>query len=521
MSQTKPSAWASLKTVASSRRLVSVALLSLSSGMPLGLVITAMPAWLDQNHIDIKTIGILGLAQAPWGFKFLWSPLMDRWRPAWLGFRRGWVLVCQVLLTLLSVVLGLMADAPDVAAVAAITAAIAFTSASHDIAYDAYAIEVLPREEQAFAVSARGLLYKAGMLLAGNAAISLAPTFGWKTTFYALGGIYLLLLPVTIFAPEPPEQPGRPQTLGEAVWQPFVGFLARPAVLQLIAFVLLFRLGDSLAGALVTPFLQQRGYDAVSVGVARGAVGLIATFVGTVAGGVVTARLGVGRSLWVGALAQALSNLGYVAIAVVDPSPGVMFAALAVEGGSSALASVGFGVLLMRLTDKRFSATQFALFTSLVGIARTFVGPPAGMLADALGWRDFFLLTVPVALPGMVLLHRFAPWGTDPRGLSGELESLPRGAPWPRTTVVAAAVGSGVLAAAASLLLSELLAAMKLMRGGKGLPFGADLQRLGLPESALGSMDVLSAVVFGVVFAVAVAAYLVARGRQAPAAKSG
>ena len=169
-----------------------------------------------------------------------------------------------------------------------------------------------------------------------------------------------------------------------------------------------------LPGALVTPFLQQRGYDAVSVGVVRGVVGLAATFVGTIAGGVITARLGVGRSLWVGALAQAVSNLGYVAIAVVEPTRWVMYAALAVEGASSALASVGFGVLLMRLTDKRFSATQFALFTSLVGIARTFVGPPAGMLVDALGWRDFFLLTIPVALPGMVLLARFAPWGSSP-----------------------------------------------------------------------------------------------------------
>lgn len=537
---------ASLWDAFTSWRLGAVTLLSLSSGLPLGLVITAVPAWLAVAGVDIKTIGLITLVQLPYGFKFVWSPLLDRLRPPFLGSRRGWILVSQLVLAAFVAGLGFLAatlptcepgsatctsmptaDAAVVSAIAAFTFLIAFASASYDIAYDAYAVEVLHKNEHGAAVGARSALYRAGMWMSGNIAITLGPVWGWKWTLIAQAGIYLAMLPVTVFAPEPPPIEGRPQTLREAVWLPFVGMLGRPRALEIIAFVLLYRLADSIAGALVSPFLLQKGFSSLDVGVIRGGVGVAGTLLGTILGGVLAGRVGVGRALWICGVLQIVSNSGYAVIAEIAPATGVITvplidlttslplqSAIFIETLTGGMGWGAFGVLLLRLTDKRFPATQYALFSSLVGLARTFVGPPAGVMADALGWRDFFLLTMAFGVPGMVMLKRFVPWGQEPKEISGEaVEALPPGAAWGAGPLVGWGLVAGLVSGFVSLTVSALLVAVKSWRESKVFDFGAAIHRVLAPAAWTEGIDLVNALVFALMGGVAVAAYLAARGR--------
>lgn len=547
-------------------RLGAVTLLSISSGLPLGLVVTAVPAWLALAKVDIKTIGVFTLVQLPWGFKFVWAPLMDRLRLPFFGFRRGWILVCQLALAAGAALLGLTAgdvaicdpaiagkaacDAmagPPLAVVTAIgllSLLISFASATQDIVYDAYAVEVLRKDEHGAAVALRSGLYRLGMWLSGNIAISMGPVWGWKWTLISQAAIYAALIPVTVFAPEPKLEHAPPKSLREAVWAPFVGFLGRPRALEIAGFVLLYRLADSIAGSLVSPFLIQKGFSAFDIGVVRGGVGVVGTLVGTAAGGLLAARVGVGRALWICGVLQIVSNAGYAVVAVIDPSFGAVAipwwmteatvngvttqvpatvsfplqAAILVETAAGGMGWGAFGVLLLRLTDKRFSATQYALFSSLVGLARTFVGPPAGVMADSLGWATFFLLSMAFGIPGMVMLKKFVPWGEEPKEVTGEaLEPLPPGPPWPAARLWLSGAGAALATGLGWILLSALMLAVKHWRAKTGFDLGASLVAVVSPEKAADAVDLTSAVIFGLVGGVAVAAYMAARGRPAAA----
>lgn len=501
-------------------------LLSLSSGMPLGLVLVTVPAWMAYAEVDIRTIGILTVAQAPYAFKFLWSPLLDRYALPGLGRKRGWVLVCQLLLAALTGLLAFTAtDSPDVAMVAALTLLIALASATQDIAVDAYAVEVLRPGEQGLAVGARTALYRVGMWMAGNIALSLGalsagevpwgwlqPFVGWRPTLLALAVIYLALLPVTIWAPEPKLQAPPPRTLKEAVWGPLVGFFRQHRALEIAAFVFFYKLADNLAGALVRPFLAQAGYAPVDVGLASGTIGLVGTLAGTFAGGMLTGAMGLGRSLWVFGILQGVSNVGYALVAASEVSRPLMYGAMAVESATSGMGTGAFGVLLLRMTEKRFSATQYALFSSIFALGRTVVGPPAGFLADALGWHQFFLLTIPCALPGLWMLHRFVPLTArdvplHPIETSGE--QAPRPLSWSGVIVRSlAATGAATLLSFFSV---AGLGSLKSWRAGEPLVLAERMTAMLSPTAPIELLEVAGPMVAGLLFGLAAAAYLVAR----------
>jgi PAT family beta-lactamase induction signal transducer AmpG len=405
------STWQSLRAVTGSWRLLSVALLSFASGLPLGLVWLAIPAWLTRAGVDIRVVGLVTLAQAPWSFKLLWAPTMDRYPVPWLGRKRGWILVSQAALVSLGLWLAAISDRPqDVWRIGVVTLLIAFASATQDIAYDAYAVEVLRPEEHGLAVGARAALYRAAMLLSGGVAITWASESSWRHVNALLALAYVPFMAVTWFAPEPEALPQPPRTLREAVWGPFVGFLAQQRALEILAFVVLYKLSDNLSQALTRPFLIQTGFGDFDVGIATTTIGQVAAISGTFAGGLLTERLGLGRALWLFGFLQIFSNLGYALVAQVGVNRPLMYAAQAFELGSSGLGSGAFGVLLLRLTQKRFSATQYALLSSLFTLPRVLSGPVAGVVADAIGWRDFFISTLITGVPGMVLLARFVPW---------------------------------------------------------------------------------------------------------------
>ncbi len=306
------STWESLKHAIRSKRLGVVTLLSFSSGLPLGLVWIAIPVWLKDIGVDIRVVGLLTLFQAPWSFKFLWSPFMDRYELPFLGRRRGYVLVAQIGLFLTGLALTFASDHPErFGVIAALCLAIALISATQDIAIDAYVVEVLREDEQGLAVGARTAMYRVAMNLSGGLAISLAGLWGWTAVNLLLAVCYLPCLFITLWADEPEVRQKPPTTLREAVWEPFLGLLSRPRAIEILAFVVLFKLADAFAQSLQRPFFRELGFDLWDVGIVSSTIGTVGIMVGTVLGGLMTTSLGLGRALWITGFLQAVSNLGY------------------------------------------------------------------------------------------------------------------------------------------------------------------------------------------------------------------
>ena len=361
--------------------------------------------------VDIRVVGLLTLAQAPWSFKVFWSPLMDRYVPPFWGRRRGWMAVTQIALAILVLMLAGVGERPEaIWVVGALAFAIAIASASQDIAIDAYAVEVLHKDEQGAAVGARLAFYRAAMLVSGGVAITLAAEIGWPLVNALLAVVFVLLVLLTRHSPEPETQPAPPSSLRDAVWLPLLGMFRRNRAIEILAFVVLYKLGDQLTQSLTRPFLIDMGYDALHRGIALATLSVIFTVSGTFIGGIVTTAVGLGRALWIFGGLQIFSNLGYFLLSVLDgPNVAAMYAATGCEVFTSGLGMGAFGVLLLRLTEKRFSATQYALFSSLFALPRVVAGPITGFAVNAVGWPAFFLITMLLGVPGLLMLARFVP----------------------------------------------------------------------------------------------------------------
>ena len=403
-------------------RTSSVSLLSFASGLPLGLVWIAIPDWMRSAGVDIRIVGLFTLAQAPWAYKMVWAPFMDRYSPPVLGRRRGWALVAQVVLCALILALAGLGHHPDTPwIVLALTLALAFSAASQDIAIDAYAVEVLRKEEQGAVVGARIAFYRAAMYVAGGMSITLAGATSWPLANLLMALLFLPMMLITWKAPPPPRTFVPPTTLKDAVWHPFLGFLARHRALEILAFVLLYKIADNLAEGLLRPFLFDKGFTAFDRGISLATIGLLGIVGGTFIGGLWTNVMGLGKSLWVFGFLQIFSNLGYVVLAGFPTSQDqppdqlqtlAMYGALSFEKFTSGLGTGAFSVLLLRMTQKRFSATQYALFTSMFAIPRIIAGPIAGFAEYAYGWQWFFWGTILAGIPGLIMLQRFSPLGT-------------------------------------------------------------------------------------------------------------
>jgi PAT family beta-lactamase induction signal transducer AmpG len=435
---------------------------------------------------------------------------MDRFPPPFLGRKRGWILIGQVALFAVILWLAGVSSHPEaVGVIGALAFAVALASATQDIAIDAYAVEVLHRDELGFASGARTAFYRAAMLVSGGASITLAAETSWTVVNFLLALLYLPFMALTFFAPEPEALPAPPRTLREAVWGPFVGFLAQHRSLEILAFVVLYKLGDNLTQSLTGPFLVQIGFDDFDVGIARTTIGQAAMIGGTLLGGILSDRMGLGRALWVFGFFQLVSNLGYAAVAHVGPNRLLMYGAQAFELGSSGLGQGAFGVLLMRLTQKRFSATQYALLSSLFTLPRILAGPVTGVLADSMGWRDFFILTVVFGVPGMVMLARFVPWGV--RDVEFEVLAPARGRPLSRRGLATRAA----LGAAITLLVGigtiALVGGLSSVRAGRGFVFLPALAAVVRPHGVAEWTTTAGLVVLAGLGGLATAATLAAR----------
>jgi PAT family beta-lactamase induction signal transducer AmpG len=504
-----------LRTIAAalgSPRTAAVSLLAFSSGMPLGLVWIAIPDWLRSSGVDLSIVGLVTLTQAPWTFKVMWAPLMDRWALPWLGRRRGWAALMQVALFALTLALAGVGHVPEAPwVVLALALAIAFASASQDIAIDAYSVDVLRPEEQGVAVGASRSIYRVAMYLAGAFSITLAGMYSWPAVCVGLALLYLPMLVVTIKAPEPEDHPRAPKTLREAVWLPFLGFLGRHRALEILAFVILYKISDNLALALLRPFLIDKGYTDVERGVILGTVSAVATVAGTMLGGLMTTAMGLGHALWLFGFLQIFSNIGYILVDRAPHTPLLMYAAAIFDQGTSGMGTGAFSVLLLRMTQKRFSATQYALFSSLFGIPRIVSGPIAGVTVNAIGWEAFFWCTLFAGIPGMLMLQRFSPVGVRDPVFTVE-------APKRREPLTPHAIaGRGVLGGAVALVLGALalaaLAALRVMRAapGTGFEITAPLAALVSPRGPEGWLVSIGLAVFAGFVGLATAAVFAAR----------
>ena len=506
---------AALAQAATSWRTASVALMSFASGLPLGLVWIAIPDWMRAAGIPLPVVGLTTLAHAPWTLKILWSPLLDRFAPPWLGRRRGWIAVSQVALFVLTLALAGVGDRPEAPwVVIALAFAIAFASASQDIVIDAYAVDVLRREEQGLAVGARTALYRGAMYVAGALAITLASFLSWPLVNVLLALLYLPMLVVTWRAPEPAIPIAPPQTLRLAVWEPFLGFLARHRALEILAFVICYKLADNLAQSLQRPFLKDLGYSDIDRGVALGTIGLLGTVVGTFLGGALTPALGLGHSLWLFGLLQIFSNLGYVFVSQNGVDRPLMYAAMGFETVTTGLGMGAFGVLLLRLTQRRFSATQYALLSSLFGLPRLVSGPITGLTVDAVGWTAFYWLTMLAGIPGLVLLARFVPPGV--RDPTFTIEERPPGAPLSVPALAGRGVAGGLAGLALAIAVVGALAASKSARAGDPLGWVEALARAVRPADAIGWFELLASAVFALTCGLLAAAVGAARRGAAP-----
>lgn len=391
------------------RRVSPLLLLGFASGLPLALTGGTLQAWATVENVSLQEIGFLTLVGTAYTLKFLWAPLVDRYVPPLLGRRRGWMALTQVLLALGLISMGLLSPADALGPLALIAVLVAFFSATQDIAFDAYRTDVLRPAERGAGAALSVLGYRLAMLVSGGLALILADQWlGWGQTYALMGGLMLLAVLATLWAPEP-EHPGRvPVSLGEAVIEPFKEFFARPQVWTLLLLIVLYKLGDAFAGALSTTFLiRGAGYSPTEVGTVNKLLGLAATIFGALAGGALMAKLGLYRSLMAFGILQAVSNFGYWLIAVGPQSIWLMAFGVGLENLCGGMGTAAFVALLMGLCNHQFSATQFALLSALSAVGRTYLaGPLTPPLVESFGWPMFFAMTVLIALPGLWLLWR-------------------------------------------------------------------------------------------------------------------
>lgn len=392
--------------VFTSRRIAAVLLLGFSSGLPLALTAGTLQAWLAVEDVDIKTIGLFTLVGQPYTYKFLWAPLMDRFSLPFLGRRRGWLIITQCALLGAIALMGTMSPRESPWLLAGLALGIAFLSASQDIVFDAYRTDILREVERGAGAAISVLGYRVAMLVSGGGALILADQFlGWNAMYFLMAALMGIGMVATWFAPEPEDGARAPGTLASAVSEPFREFFAREGAWLVLLLIVLYKLGDAFAGSLTTAFLiQGPGFSATDVGAVNKVLGLAATIVGALVGGAWMARLGLYRALlWFGVL-QAVTNLGFMLLAMAGKNYPLMVAAVAAENLCGGMGTAAFVALLMTLCDRRFSATQYALLSALSAVGRVYVGPASGMLVSAMGWAPFFFLTFVIALPGLAVL---------------------------------------------------------------------------------------------------------------------
>jgi PAT family beta-lactamase induction signal transducer AmpG len=387
--------------------------LGFTSGMPLYVLFQLVPAWLRSHEVDLATIGLFALVSLPYTWKFVWSPLMDRYKLPFLGRRRGWALLTQVGLLFSIAALGRFDPSVSLQAIVVTVFVISLFSASQDIVIDAYRRELLADDELGTGTSLFVNAFRLSSLVPGSLALILSDHLPWSTVYWVTAAFMGIGIATTLLISEVSDDALAPGTLRQAVVEPFVEFFSRDGVmagLAILAFMFLYKLGDNMATALATPFYLDMGFSRTEIGSIAKVAALWSVIAGGIIGGIAMLKLSINKALWIFGFVQMFTIVGYVWLSTVGHHPIGLFVVVSGEYLGVGLGSVALIAYMARETSKAFTATQFALFTSFIAIPRTFVNASTGFIIEAIGYTMFFIVCILVAIPGLLLLFKVAPW---------------------------------------------------------------------------------------------------------------
>lgn len=390
--------------------------LGFSSGLPLFILYNLLSAWLKSEGVDLKAIGLFALVGIPYTWKFLWSPAMDRFQLPFLGRRRGWIIATQIAVMLAVMLMGQFNPSTEIWAVVFLAAIVAFFSASQDVVIDAHRREWLTEEQMGSGTALFVNAYKLSTLVPGSLSLILSDIITWDWVFFITGLFMLPGILTTLLVSEPRMYGPAPKTLREAVVEPFNEFVNRRGwrhALLILAFIFLYKLGDSMATALATPFYLELGFTRTEIGLVAKNAGLWASILGGMLGAYWMLKTGVNRGLWIFGVFQALATLGFVILAQTGADLWVLTWVIGFEAITVGLGTAAFTAYIALETNPRFTATQFALFTSLSAVPRTFINALTGYIVEVTGWTNFFILCFALAIPGLLLLPKIAPWNKE------------------------------------------------------------------------------------------------------------
>jgi PAT family beta-lactamase induction signal transducer AmpG len=383
-----------------------------SSGLPLYILVSLLPAWLKTEGVSLKEIGLFALIGLPFTWKFIWAPLFDRYALPF-GRRRGWLFVTQLGLFVSLPVFGFFHPQIDIRTIAFFCVWVAFLSASQDVVLDAYRRELLPDVELGLGNAVHVNAYKIASLVPGSLSLILADHMEWSSVFMITALFMLPGLVMTLLVTEPALKNVAPKTLRAAVVEPFQEFITRNGLnsaLTVLLFIFLYKLGDSMATALATPFYLEMGFSKTEIGLVAKNAGLWPSVIGGMLGGIWMMRLGINRALWIFGAVQMIAILGFAWLAMVGHSLPWLALVIGLEALGVGLGTAAFVAYIAHTTNPLYTATQFALFTSLAAVPRTFANAATGYLVEYFGWVNFFVLCFVLAIPGMLLLLKVAPW---------------------------------------------------------------------------------------------------------------
>lgn len=399
--------------VFASARLWLAALMGFAGGVPLYLTLTLLQAWLTQEHVSLQTIGLLGLVGLSYTFKFLWAPLLDRYKPLAIGRRRGWLLLSQIGLVSSIVLLGLQDPSSNIWGVVVASYLVTFFSATQDIVIDAYRVESFRDDEQAIASSFYTYGYRLGMLLAAGGGLVLADIIGFQAVYFVMAVVMGACIVITLFAPEPVVGNRAPRTLTQSFVGPLLEFFARrnfSKALLVLVFIVIYKLGDNVANHMAVPFYLSLGFSNTEVGAIAKTVGAIALLAGAFVGGALTLKTGLYRSLWIIGTLQAGSTACFVLLASAGHDRLWLSAVIGFENLAVGMGSAALIAFMAMLTNREFTATQFALLSTLATLPRSLLSAPSGFIAAELGWHQFYIACTLLAIPGLMLLPLVRHW---------------------------------------------------------------------------------------------------------------
>lgn len=403
----------SMKEAIFNRRMLICLFTGFSSGLPLFVLYQLVPGWLRSEGVSLAEIGLFSLIGIPYVWKFVWSPALDRFSLPFLGRRRGWMLLTQIVLFITIALFGFVDPVLSIWSVAYLAAAVAFFSASQDIVVDAYRRELLSDQELGLGNSLNVQAYRIAGLVPGSLAFILADHLPWNSVFLIVAAFMLIGIVVTLCISEAHIENNAPKTMKDAITLPFKDFINREGLksaLFILAFLVLYKLGDSMATALQTPFFIDMGFTKTQIGVVAKSSGLIAMMVGLAIGGIIMLKLSINRALWLFGVVQIVSILGFAALAEIGNNVYALAFAMGFEYLGVGLGTAAFVAYMAKQTNPTFAATQFALFSALTALPRTFANATTGFIVEQIGWTGFYIFCVVLAIPGMLMLFKVAPW---------------------------------------------------------------------------------------------------------------